>query len=336
MNRSTSTRVAIELVSPRGESIAFGGGSPLALIAGPCVIESEEHVHLMADAIGKIAGPFVFKASFDKANRTSATGFRGPGLQEGLRILAGLKSAGYAILTEIREHFSALPLKSDPAVVKFLRAALHDVSRDPTYSGLGRPSHWGRETLQKAPQIVQSSLTERGAPDLSFSSFVKHFCPLLTFPADVISVLEAGQVTLFEAELLARVIPGRLGIQDQKEARTKRAEILAAHLRSHGTGNSLRQRIGNTEELAAVKATLKSLSPDELMVAEVQREVDEFAEQVDQVDYTFLFVDSLTFIVQNMLRIDFSRLTDPDVDRLLAKLDDAMAVVREVAMNSNG
>jgi 2-dehydro-3-deoxyphosphooctonate aldolase (KDO 8-P synthase) len=89
--------VAIELRTPRGETVAFGGGQPLALIAGPCVIESEGHVHFMADAIGKIAGPFVFKASFDKANRTSVTGFRGPGLHEGLRILASVKAAGYAI-----------------------------------------------------------------------------------------------------------------------------------------------------------------------------------------------------------------------------------------------
>jgi len=70
----------------------FGGGQPLVLIAGPCVIESEDHVHRLARAIGEIAGPFVFKASFDKTNRTSLTGYRGPGLQEGLRILAGVKA----------------------------------------------------------------------------------------------------------------------------------------------------------------------------------------------------------------------------------------------------
>ena len=86
---------------------SFGGGRPLVLIAGPCVIESEEHVHRMADAIGAAAGPFVFKASFDKANRTSLSGYRGPGLQEGLRILAGLKREGYTILTDIHEAAQA-------------------------------------------------------------------------------------------------------------------------------------------------------------------------------------------------------------------------------------
>jgi 2-dehydro-3-deoxyphosphooctonate aldolase (KDO 8-P synthase) len=98
----------VELINPRGESISFGGGS-IPLIAGPCVIESEEHVHFMARAIREIAGPFVFKASFDKANRTSLAGFRGPGLNEGLRMLAGVKADGHAILTDIHEPAQAAP-----------------------------------------------------------------------------------------------------------------------------------------------------------------------------------------------------------------------------------
>ncbi|MGD0297089.1 MAG: 3-deoxy-8-phosphooctulonate synthase [Bryobacteraceae bacterium] len=81
----------------------FGRGQPLTLIAGPCVIESEQHVHFLAAEIRKIAGPFVFKASFDKANRSSLASYRGPGLEEGVRILAGLRSEGYAVLTDIHE-----------------------------------------------------------------------------------------------------------------------------------------------------------------------------------------------------------------------------------------
>ena len=85
----------------------------LVLIAGPCVIESEEHVHCMADAISEIASehgfPYVFKASFDKANRTSLQGYRGPGLAEGLRILGGLKGRGYSILTDVHETGQMAP-----------------------------------------------------------------------------------------------------------------------------------------------------------------------------------------------------------------------------------
>jgi 2-dehydro-3-deoxyphosphooctonate aldolase (KDO 8-P synthase) len=83
--------------------VAFGDGAPLALIAGPCVIESEEHVHFLAREIGAIAGPFVFKASFDKANRSSVTSYRGPGLAEGLRILKSVRALGIPVLTDVHE-----------------------------------------------------------------------------------------------------------------------------------------------------------------------------------------------------------------------------------------
>ncbi len=89
--------------------IEFSNDLPLALIAGPCIIENEAHVHFLAHAIRKIAGPFVFKASFDKANRSSAHSYRGPGLKEGLRILAELRREGFPILTDIHEPSQAAP-----------------------------------------------------------------------------------------------------------------------------------------------------------------------------------------------------------------------------------
>jgi len=88
----------------------FGRGKPLALIAGPCVIESEEHVHFLAGEIRKIVGSFVFKASFDKANRSSLSSYRGPGLKEGVRILGGLAKEGYPVLTDIHEPWQAEPV----------------------------------------------------------------------------------------------------------------------------------------------------------------------------------------------------------------------------------
>jgi 2-dehydro-3-deoxyphosphooctonate aldolase (KDO 8-P synthase) len=95
-------------------TIPIGGGSPFVLIAGPCVIESErEATDLAAElaAIARRAGvPFIFKASYDKANRTSGTSFRGPGLDEGLRVLAAIKSRhGVPILTDIHEPSQAQP-----------------------------------------------------------------------------------------------------------------------------------------------------------------------------------------------------------------------------------
>jgi 2-dehydro-3-deoxyphosphooctonate aldolase (KDO 8-P synthase) len=88
--------------------LVFGAG-PLVLIAGPCIIESEEHVHFLAREIRALAGEFVFKASFDKANRSSLSSYRGPGVKEGLRILAGLRAEGYPVLTDIHEAAQAGP-----------------------------------------------------------------------------------------------------------------------------------------------------------------------------------------------------------------------------------
>ncbi|MBV8070542.1 MAG: 3-deoxy-8-phosphooctulonate synthase [Acidobacteriaceae bacterium] len=87
--------------------VRFSNACALALIAGPCVIESEEHVLKMAQAIRGIAGPYVFKASFDKANRSSVDSYRGPGLREGVRILAEVRKLGIPVLTDIHEPAQA-------------------------------------------------------------------------------------------------------------------------------------------------------------------------------------------------------------------------------------
>jgi len=88
--------------------IVFGGARPFVLIAGPCVIESDAHATELAaqlvDITARVGVPFVFKASYDKANRTSGRSFRGPGLEEGLRVLASIKARfDVPLLTDIHE-----------------------------------------------------------------------------------------------------------------------------------------------------------------------------------------------------------------------------------------
>ena len=107
--------------------ISIGGGAPLAFIAGPCVIESPAHVLNMAIAIKEIAArcgvPVVFKASFDKANRTSGSSYRGPGLHAGLAALDEVKvRTGLPILTDIHE-----PAQAEAA------AAVADVLQIPAF-----------------------------------------------------------------------------------------------------------------------------------------------------------------------------------------------------------
>jgi len=88
--------------------LSFGQSHPLFLIAGPCVIESESHALMMARRLSlaarRLGIPYIFKASFDKANRTSASSYRGPGLDRGLEILAAIrKKVGVPVLTDIHD-----------------------------------------------------------------------------------------------------------------------------------------------------------------------------------------------------------------------------------------
>lgn len=93
-------------------SIRIGHDQPLALVAGPCVIESRDHTLRLAEQIAAISKPLemplIFKASFDKANRSSVNGFRGPGLEAGLTVLAAVRDAtGLPILSDVHEPSQA-------------------------------------------------------------------------------------------------------------------------------------------------------------------------------------------------------------------------------------
>ena len=95
-------------------NVAVGRGE-LFLIAGPCVIESEQHARQMADALQRITSdlgvPYIFKASYDKANRTSVSSFRGPGLVEGTRILGRIaRETHLPVLTDVHEAAHCAPV----------------------------------------------------------------------------------------------------------------------------------------------------------------------------------------------------------------------------------
>src|SRR5580704_2147596 len=88
--------------------IKFGAGAPLFLIAGPCVVERDGRALRLAEKLGAVAAergvPYIFKASYGKANRSSVSSYRGPGLKNGLEILAKIKKkTGLAILTDVHQ-----------------------------------------------------------------------------------------------------------------------------------------------------------------------------------------------------------------------------------------
>src|SRR5580658_553910 len=157
----------------------FQNPAQLVLIAGPCVIESEEHVNRMADAISPIAAeagfPWVFKASFDKANRTSLKGYRGPGLTEGLAILSRLRKRGYSILTDIHEPAQAAPAgeAADILQIPAFLCRQTDLLLEAGYTGkivnIKKGQFVGPHDIHHAAEKVASTgnrsvvLTERGS-----------------------------------------------------------------------------------------------------------------------------------------------------------------------------
>jgi 2-dehydro-3-deoxyphosphooctonate aldolase (KDO 8-P synthase) len=95
-------------------SVTIGGGAPLALIGGPCAIENEKHALMMAERLQRItrdaAVPFIYKSSYDKANRSSIHSYRGPGLVEGLRILKKVKEeTGLPVLSDVHDVSEVAP-----------------------------------------------------------------------------------------------------------------------------------------------------------------------------------------------------------------------------------
>jgi 2-dehydro-3-deoxyphosphooctonate aldolase (KDO 8-P synthase) len=95
-------------------SVVIGGGAPLALIGGPCAIESEKHALMVAERLQRITAdagvPFIYKSSYDKANRSSVRSYRGPGLAEGLRILKRVKDeTGLPVLSDVHDVSEVAP-----------------------------------------------------------------------------------------------------------------------------------------------------------------------------------------------------------------------------------
>jgi 2-dehydro-3-deoxyphosphooctonate aldolase (KDO 8-P synthase) len=161
-------------------SIRIGAGAALFLIAGPCVIESETHAMSMAERLGATAAelgvPLIFKASYDKANRTSVSSYRGPGLQEGLRILAAIKKCtGLPILTDVHEvsHVGPAAEVSDvlqvPAFLSRQTDLLVAVGRSGRVANIKKGQFLSPWDMRNAAEKVASTgnekiiLTERGS-----------------------------------------------------------------------------------------------------------------------------------------------------------------------------
>jgi 2-dehydro-3-deoxyphosphooctonate aldolase (KDO 8-P synthase) len=153
--------------------VHFGPGHPLAFILGPCVIESRAHaVDLAVEiaGIGQRTGcPVVFKASFDKANRTSITSFRGPGLDEGLRVLEAVKArTGLPVLTDIHDPAQAAPAASVVDVLQIPAFLCRQTDLLVAAARTGKPVNVkkGQFLAPRDMRHVVSKLIEAGNPQI--------------------------------------------------------------------------------------------------------------------------------------------------------------------------
>ncbi|MGE0043436.1 MAG: 3-deoxy-8-phosphooctulonate synthase [Vicinamibacterales bacterium] len=161
----------MQVVTPvRAGAVTFGTGAPLAFILGPCVIESEAHAVETALALRDIAAragvPLVFKASYDKANRTSIRSFRGPGLAEGLRVLAEVKArTGLPVLTDIHEPSHAAPAAEVVDILQIPAFLSRQTDLLVAAAATGRPVNVkkGQFLAPRDMRHVVAKLTEAGA-----------------------------------------------------------------------------------------------------------------------------------------------------------------------------
>jgi 2-dehydro-3-deoxyphosphooctonate aldolase (KDO 8-P synthase) len=160
--------------------LRIGEGQPLAVIAGPCVIESEAHALKMAERLSKVARdlrlPYIFKASYDKANRTSFGSYRGPGLARGIEILARIKrELGIPILTdvhnvgEVRPAAEVCDILQIPAFLSRQTDLLLEVGRSGAAVNIKKGQFLSPWDMRHAIEKVRSTgndrilVTERGA-----------------------------------------------------------------------------------------------------------------------------------------------------------------------------
>ena len=212
-------------------------------------------------------------------------------------------------------------------MVALLGAALHAEKYPATDTRRGRPPRWPREELLGVISALRTVLGRGTWGRKEARTFVGHYLPLLAFPADVLGALEGGEVTLFEAEQLARLSPKRLGAS-ASSARSERSRLLRAHLESREPCGRLRARVsallGRSEAGRAPDSALPSpeFSP-EVLGRGGQLEAELAAagtgpgggEAAGEVDPGHLFFDHLRMIAEALREVRPEDLTDEVVDK---------------------
>ncbi|HEX7312298.1 MAG TPA: hypothetical protein VF297_00005 [Pyrinomonadaceae bacterium] len=227
-----------------------------------------------------------------------------------------------SINDKLRAALPDLIPSRDKELVRLLRAARHAQRYSATDTKRGRPGKWHREDLLKVAARLGDILDRETSSHISFASFVDHYLRLLDFPSDVIGALEGGEINLFEAEQLARVIGERLRTT-AVEARRTRAELLSSHLQTKASGERLRRRVN--ELLRAPSPAVTGEGSDGELPAEL-----EDLEDFDPYDSTHLFWEQLKQLGFAFREIRREDVTDEEIEELLKASEPILAILSRI------
>jgi hypothetical protein len=229
-------------------------------------------------------------------------------------------AAVHSINEKLRSALPALIPHKDKELVRLLRAARHAQRYPATDTKRGRPGKWKREDLLRVAARLGDILNRETSAQISFASFVDHYLRLPDFPADVIEVLESEDINLFEAEQLARVTAGRLGVSPSQAKRT-RSELLLSHLQTRASGERLRQRVNELLRASPAKAGEAGGEPDT---------EPEDLEDFDPYDSTHLFWEQLKQLGFAFREIRREDVTDEEVEELLKASEPILAILSRI------
>ncbi len=225
-----------------------------------------------------------------------------------------------SIIEKLRSALPDLIPRQDKELVRLLRAARHAQRYSPTDTKRGRPAKWRREDLLRVAARLGDILDRETSSHTSFASFVDHYLRLPDFPPDVVEVLEKGEINLFEAEQLARVTAGRLGVT-AGQAKHTRIELLSSHLQTKASGSRLRQRVNELLRAPAVE----SAEADGESAGEL-----EDLEDFDPYDSTHLFWEQLKQLGFAFREIRREDVTDEEIEELLHASEPILAILSRI------
>jgi hypothetical protein len=244
------------------------------------------------------------------------------------------------VLGQLRSRLPEIIPEKEKEIVALLRSALHTETCPAPATHRGRPLRWPRQELPRVASALKAVLGRGTWGQKELRTFVGHYLPLLSFPADVVAALEAGEVSLFEAEQLARLTPLRLGAS-ASAARKQRVRLLRAHLDSREPCGRLRARVSalldQSAEGGAPRQALPSpeFSPEILEAASgLEAELEAGAilpgapEWSGEVDPGHIFFEHLRLIAEALREVRPEELTDEVLGRLYASGDEILLILQ--------